>query len=111
MMKRKLRKCDHKGCEEIAEWYREYKGELLKLCTKHEAYFARGHWGKSLDPSELDEDDLRYLEEKDEKDYYQCPHCDHILYKEDAIISGYNSHSSLKHIHCSKCGKVITYIA
>lgn len=64
-MRKKLWSCDYEGCEEIAQWYREYKGELLKLCTKHEAYFARGHWSKSLDLSELNEDDLRYLEEKD----------------------------------------------
>ncbi len=27
-------KCDFKDCEEIAQWYRKRKGELLKLCTK-----------------------------------------------------------------------------
>lgn len=63
--KTKILKCDFKECNEIAQWYREWKGEL-KLCTKHEVYFARQHCGRSLDPSELDEDDLRYLEEKDE---------------------------------------------
>lgn len=66
MRKRKIWKCDFKGCEEIAQWYREWKGELLKLCTKHEAYLARTHWGRHIEPSELDKNDVRYLEEKDE---------------------------------------------
>jgi len=65
-MKSSVWKCDFKGCEEIAQWYRWWKGDLFKLCSKHEAYFARQHWGKHLDISELDEDDIRYLEEKDE---------------------------------------------
>ena len=66
-MKRKLWKCDFKGCEEIAQWYRKRKGELLKLCTKHEVYLASQHYGRSLDLSELDEDDIRYLERKEYK--------------------------------------------
>ena len=50
----------------MAQWYRVWKGELLKLCTKHEAYMARRHLGKALDSSELDGEDWAYLEEKDE---------------------------------------------
>jgi hypothetical protein len=67
MKKRKLWKCDFKDCSEPAQWYRLYKGELLKLCTKHEAYLARQHFGCHLEFHELDEDDLTYLEEKDEE--------------------------------------------
>jgi len=68
MKKRNVWKCDFKGCEEIAQWYRKWKGDLFKLCTKHEAYLARKRYGRPLDPSELDEDDFRYLEEKEEED-------------------------------------------
>ncbi len=66
-MKKKIWTCDFEGCDEIAQWYRKQKGELLRLCTKHEAYLARKHWGKRLDTSELGEDDMRYLEEKEFK--------------------------------------------
>jgi hypothetical protein len=27
---------DYEGCDDCAQWYREFKGELLKLCIKHE---------------------------------------------------------------------------
>ena len=62
---KKLWTCDYKGCEEIAQWYRKWKGELLTLCTTHEGYFGRKHWGKHLDVTKLDEDDIRYLERKE----------------------------------------------
>jgi hypothetical protein len=58
-------KCDVKGCEEIAQRYREYKGDLFKLCTKHEASFENEHMGRRVGFLELDEDDIRYLEEKE----------------------------------------------
>ena len=64
---RKILRCDFKGCNEIAQWYREWKGDLLKLCTTHEVYFAKNHWGRNIELSKLDEDDLRYLEEKDKE--------------------------------------------
>ena len=44
------------------------------------------------------------------RDYYQCPHCGYILPKQDATIYGYDSQSSLRHVHCPKCGKIITHI-
>ena len=59
--------CDYEGCGEIAQWHRRWKGELFKLCTKHEAYFARKHWGRRVDESQLDEDDIRYLERKERR--------------------------------------------
>jgi len=31
-----------------------------------------------------------------------------MLPKEEAVISGWNSQQSLRHIHCPKCGKIIT---
>jgi hypothetical protein len=58
-------KCDVKGCEEIARRYRLYKGDLFKLCTKHEASFENEHMGRRVGFLELDEDDIRYLEEKE----------------------------------------------
>jgi len=66
LKKKRFLKCDFRKCEEMAQWYRVWKGELLKLCTKHEAYMARRHLGKALDSSELDGEDWAYLEEKDE---------------------------------------------
>lgn len=73
-MERKLWTCDYKGCDEITQWYRIWKGELLKLCTKHEAYLAREHYGKHLDLSELNEDDMCYLEEKEERKEFEKRH-------------------------------------
>ena len=32
-----------------------------------------------------------------------------ILGKKEAIVSGYDSQSSLRHVHCPKCGKIITH--
>ena len=64
-MTRKLWKCDFGGCDEIAQWYRVKKNDLVKLCTKHEAYLARQRWGKSIPESKLDERDIRYLQNKD----------------------------------------------
>lgn len=32
-----------------------------------------------------------------------------VLRKEDATISGYDSRSSLRHVHCPRCGKTITH--
>ena len=43
------------------------------------------------------------------KDYYQCPRCGYVLPKEDATVSGYDSQSSLRHVHCPRCGKIITH--
>jgi predicted RNA-binding Zn-ribbon protein involved in translation (DUF1610 family) len=42
------------------------------------------------------------------KDSYICPRCGYILPKKDAKVSGWDSESSLRHIHCPKCGKIIT---
>jgi len=42
------------------------------------------------------------------KDTYTCRHCGYVLPKKDATISGYDSQSSLRYIHCPKCGKIIT---
>lgn len=69
-MSRKMWKCDFKDCEEIAQWYRYYKGELWKFCTKHETQFAKQHWGKRVDFSELDKDDIQYLQEKESHSEY-----------------------------------------
>ena len=43
------------------------------------------------------------------KDSYVCRYCGYVLPKEDATISGYDSQSSLRHVHCPKCGKIITH--
>jgi len=63
--KKTVLKCDFEGCQEMVQWFRRYKGELLKLCTKHEARMAREHQGRSLDSKDLDSDDWEYLREKD----------------------------------------------
>ena len=73
-MGRKLWTCDFAKCDEIAQWYRIWKGELLKLCTKHEAYLGRERYGKHLNLSELDEDDIHYLEEKEERKKFEKKH-------------------------------------
>lgn len=66
-MTRKIWTCDFQGCNEIAQWYRKRKGRLIKVCTKHEARLAREHWGRRVDFSELNDDDIRYLEWKEWK--------------------------------------------
>jgi predicted RNA-binding Zn-ribbon protein involved in translation (DUF1610 family) len=43
------------------------------------------------------------------KNYYTCPSCGYVLPKKEAKVSGWNSQSSLRHIHCPKCGKTITH--
>ena len=66
--KKIVMRCDFIGCTEMAQWYRRYKGELLRLCTKHEAYMVRAHQGFSVESKDLTPDDRRYLIEKDEDD-------------------------------------------
>jgi hypothetical protein len=56
--------CDFEGCKEIAQWYRRSKGQIFKLCTKHEAILAKQHWGRRVDYSVLCEDDMRRLRTK-----------------------------------------------
>jgi hypothetical protein len=65
MEKRKLWKCDFKDCDEIGQWYRECKGEIVKLCTRHETILAKQHWGRRVDFLDLDEDNIRYLQGKE----------------------------------------------
>ena len=43
------------------------------------------------------------------QDSYVCRHCGYVLPKKEAIVSGYDSQSSLRHIHCPRCGKKITH--
>ena len=43
------------------------------------------------------------------KDSYVCRHCGFVLPKKDAKVSGRDSEHSLKHIHCPRCGSIITY--
>ena len=70
MTKRKMWKCDFEDCEEIAQWYRKYKGKLVKLCTKHETHLSKQHYGRRVDFSELTKDDIDYLEEKESRSEY-----------------------------------------
>ena len=39
------------------------------------------------------------------KGSYTCPKCGCFLPKKEAKVSGWDSQSSLKHVHCPKCGK------
>ncbi|MFA5365241.1 MAG: hypothetical protein WC325_08690 [Candidatus Bathyarchaeia archaeon] len=41
---------------------------------------------------------------------YTRPRCGYSLNKKDAAISGFDSQSSVVHIHCPKCGKTITHL-
>ncbi|MCW4016093.1 MAG: endonuclease Q family protein [Candidatus Bathyarchaeota archaeon] len=41
--------------------------------------------------------------------FYRCSNCGYLLPKEEAVVSGWNSQQSLRHIHCPKCGKKITH--
>lgn len=68
MNKRRTWKCDFEGCKEIAEWYRIVKGTPVKLCTHHETHMRKQHMGKPIDYSQLDGDNMLYLEEKDEQE-------------------------------------------
>jgi RNase P subunit RPR2 len=40
---------------------------------------------------------------------YRCHYCNHLTPKSNASISGFNSEHSLQHIHCSKCGRIISW--
>ncbi len=41
------------------------------------------------------------------RDSYVCPRCGYVLPKKDAVVSGYDSQSSLRHVHCPRCGKIV----
>ena len=43
------------------------------------------------------------------KDSYVCPRCGYVLPKEDAVVSGWDSEGSLRHVHCPRCGKIVTH--
>ena len=42
------------------------------------------------------------------KDSYVCHHCGFVLPKKEAKVSGWDSEHSLRHIHCPRCGKIIS---
>jgi len=44
------------------------------------------------------------------KDSYVCPNCGFILPRKDPTISGWDSQSSLRHIHCPRCEKIVAFI-
>jgi len=41
--------------------------------------------------------------------YYKCRHCSHLTPRTEAKISGYDSENSLRHIHCSGCGRIVAW--
>ena len=41
--------------------------------------------------------------------YIICQHCGNIVNLKEAKMSGYNSEHSLRHIHCSGCGRIIKW--
>jgi len=73
MSKRPTWKCDFKGCDEVAEWYRVQEGEIAKLCTHHNAEAGRRHWGKPIEYSDLTGEDIDYLKDKDRVTEHKCP--------------------------------------
>ena len=46
---------------------------------------------------------------KDSWNYIKCKHCGNIIDLRKAKVSGYNSENSLRHIHCSRCGKIVMW--
>lgn len=40
---------------------------------------------------------------------YRCQRCGYEFPKAEATISGWDSQSSLRHVHCLRCGKIITH--
>jgi DNA-directed RNA polymerase subunit RPC12/RpoP len=45
------------------------------------------------------------------KKVYRCPHCGCVVPKEEAVVSGWDSQQSLRHIHCPNCGKIMTKVS
>jgi len=45
------------------------------------------------------------------KGTYVCKKCGYVLPKQDAMISGWDSERSSTHVHCPRCGKIITRYA
>ncbi len=41
---------------------------------------------------------------------YVCKKCGYVLAKKAVAIAGYESQTSLKHVHCPGCGKIITHV-
>jgi len=42
--------------------------------------------------------------------FYCCQNCGYKLPKEEAVISGWDSQQSLRHMHCPRCGKIIKHV-
>lgn len=40
---------------------------------------------------------------------YVCRHCGYVLPKKEAKVSGWDSQSRLRNIHCPKCEKIIIH--
>jgi len=40
---------------------------------------------------------------------YVCKRCGYVLPKEVAVVSGWDAEGSLRHVHCPRCGKIITH--
>lgn len=43
------------------------------------------------------------------RDSYVCRYCGYILPKQDAVVSDFDSESSLRHVHYPRCGKIVTH--
>jgi len=76
MSKRKTWKCNFRHCPNVAEYYRDVKGTLVKLCLHHDVQMRKERMGKPVDFTELSYEDILDLEEKDiEWIRFQCPKC------------------------------------
>lgn len=40
---------------------------------------------------------------------YRCRACGYEIPREEATVSGWDSESSLRHVHCPRCGKIMTH--
>jgi transcription initiation factor IIE alpha subunit len=43
-----------------------------------------------------------------QREYYQCGHCGYRFPREEAKVSGYDTAHSSRHVHCPRCGKIVT---
>jgi len=81
----------------------EKRERLRKLYHGLPSALGRGLTSPSVPPSSIS------MLSRFRGDYLKCRHCKFVLARKDAKISGYDSQSSLRHIRCPRCAKIITH--